>query len=167
MDMNQIETEAASKEEEAQYEQALEMALRAINEGQTAKNIVKRVDNQGPVDGLAESIFVIVRRVEVQLGQLMDAVKIQLAEDVFYEIADLMLESGRIDEKQLNEQMVEQVVAKAYQMYVEDAEQNGTLDTQGIQEDVAASGVPMPQKQQQGMNAMSNPEAEKRGLMNV
>lgn len=160
-----IESEDASEEEEAQYEQALEFAIRSLHTGEVAKNTVARVLNaESPEKGIAEAVFVLVRRAEVQLDGLEDAVKIQVAEDLLEEILDMMVESGRMQEGEVNDQMIEKITVELYQMYAQDAEGRGALDEGKIREDVAAGGqMPKPQ----GMNAMSNQEAQTRGLMDV
>jgi len=160
-----VESEEATPEEEAQYEEAFDFALRSLHSGEVAKNTVARVLNaQTPVKGIAEAVFVLVRRTEVQLDGIDDSVKIQIAEDLLEEILELMVESGRMTEGEITDEMIEQITIELYQTYAKDAEQRGTLDEDKIREDVeAGEGI----KQPQGMNAMSNQEAKTRGLMDV
>jgi len=160
----QVETEEASPEEEAQYEQALESSLTALHSGEVAKNTVGRVINaKTTADGVAEAVFVLLRRAEVSLDGLEDSVKVQLCEDLAAEILGLMVESERLQESEIDDVMIEKIVQAIYVMYVEDAESRGGVDTQAIQEDVALAG---PQKPQ-GSSAMSNQEVQERGLMDV
>lgn len=163
---SQIETEEASPEEQAEYEQAYEVAVRALHTGKTAKNTVSRVLNgETPAKGVAEAVFVLIRRTEEQLKGLSDAVKIQIGEDLVEEVLDLMIESGRMNESEVNDQLIEEVVTTIYQKYVEDAEKRGTLDTDKIAQDVNESAEMLGIEKPQGFAAMSNQEAEARGLM--
>ena len=169
VDINEIkqsvEAEDASPEEEAEYEQAMEVAMTALNSGSVAKNTVSRVLNaENPAKGVAEAAFVILRKTEVELGSLSDAVKVQLGEDVIIEILGLMVDSERMQEGEVTDEMMEEIVTTLYTMYSQDAEQRGALDPETIRADLEGQGA---KQAPQGANAMSNGEAQQRGLMNV
>lgn len=163
---SQIETEEATPEEQAEYEQAYDTALRALHSGKTAKNTVNRVLNgKTPQEGVANAVFVLIRRTEQQMKGLSDAVKIQIGEDLVEDILDLMVESGRMTEGEITDEFVSEVVNNIYQQYVEDAEQRGVLDTDKIEQDVNESADMLGLEKPQGYAAMSNQEVEARGLM--
>jgi polyhydroxyalkanoate synthesis regulator phasin len=170
MDLSQleqdIETEDATPEEQAEYEQAADVALRALHSGKTAKNTVNRVLNgKTPQEGVANAVFVLIRRTEEQMKGLSDAVKIQIGEDLVEEVLDLMVESGRMTEGEVTDEFISEVVNNIYQTYVEDAEQRGSLDTDKISEDVNQGAEMLGIEKPQGYAAMSNQEVESRGLM--
>lgn len=161
-----IETEEATEEEQAEYEKAYDIALRSLHSGKTAKNTVGRVLNaESPVKGVANAVFVLIRRTEQQMKGLSDAVKIQIGEDLVEDILDLMVESGRMTEGEITDEFVSEVVNNIYQQYVEDAEQRGVLDTDKIEQDVNESADMLGIEKPQGYAAMSNQEVEARGLM--
>jgi len=162
-------TEDASKEEQDQYEQGYDLAMRALHSGKTAKNTVGRIlDAETPAKGVAEAVFVLIRKTEVKLGGIEDSVKVELAEDLTMEVLDLMVESGRMTEGETSDELIEEIVKELYMRYAADAEERGGLDEDKIREDIEASGQPMPEGQMpQGSSAMSNQEVESRGLMNV
>ena len=164
-----IETEEATPEEEQEYEQALDVALRALHSGGTAKKTVGRVLNgETPAKGVARAVFVLLRRVEEELGGLSDAVKIQIGEDLVMEILELMVASDRMKESEIDDQLIEDVVKEVYALYTSDAEQRGALDSQSVAAD-AQEGRAMMEggEKPQGVNVMSNQEVQTRGLMNV
>ena len=170
MDLSQIEqdieTEDASPEEQAEYEQAYDAALRALHSGKTAKNTVNRVLNgKTPQEGVANAVFVLIRKTEEQMKGLSDAVKIQIGEDLVDEVLSLMVETDRMSEGEITDEFISEVVNTIYQKYVEDAEQRGTLDTDKIAQDVNESAEAMGLEKPQGFAAMSNQEVEARGLM--
>lgn len=160
-----IDSEEATPEEQQEYEKAMEVALTALHSGKTAKNTVSRVLNaKSPVEGVANAVFVLLRRTEEQMKGLSDAVKIQVAEDLVDSILDLMISSDRLKESEVTDQMVEDIVKTLYTKYTQDAEERGALDVEAIKRDVG----PMVQDEKpQGFAAMSNQEAQTRGLMNV
>lgn len=161
-----IETEEASPEEQAEYEKAYDAAMRALHSGKTAKNTVNRVlSAETPQEGVASAVFVLIRRTEEQMKGLSDAVKIQIGEDLVEGVLDLMIESGRMTEGEVTDEFISEVVNTVYQQYVEDAEQRGTLDTDKIAQDVNESAEAMGLEKPQGFAAMSNKEVEARGLM--
>lgn len=170
MDLSQIEqdieTEDASPEEQAEYEQAYDAAMRALHSGKTAKNTVNRVLNgKTPQEGVANAVFVLIRKTEEQMKGLSDAVKIQIGEDLVDEVLSLMVETDRMSEGEITDEFISEVVNTIYQKYVEDAEQRGTLDTDKIAQDVNESAEAMGIEKPQGYAAMSNQEVEARGLM--
>jgi len=160
-----IDSEEATPEEQQEYEQAAEVALTALHSGKTAKNTVGRVLNAESTEkGVAEAVFVLLRRTEEQMKGLSDAVKVQVAEDLVDSILDLMIASDRLKESEVTDQMVEEIVKAIYTRYTQDAEERGALDTDKIKQDIE----PLMQGQKpQGYAAMSNQEAQTRGLMNV
>lgn len=170
MDLSQIEneigTEEATEEEQAEYEKAYDVALRSLHSGEVAKNTVARVLNaETPQEGVANAVFVLIRRTEEQLKGLSDAVKIQIGEDLVEEVLSLMVESGRMSEGEVTDEFISEVVNTIYQKYVEDAEQRGTLDTDVIEQDVSEGAKAVGLDKPQGYAAMSNQEAQTRGLM--
>ena len=164
-----IGVEDASPEEEAQYEQAYDIAMRTLHSGKVAKNTVGRVLNaETPAKGVANAAFVIIRKTEVNMEEEMEgSVKIQLAEDVVMEILDVMVESDRMKEPEITDQLVEDIVKELYTKYTEDAEGRGELDPETVKQDVMEGEELMGQEKPQGNAAMSNKEVEDRGLMNV
>lgn len=164
----EVGTEQASESEQAQYEAAMDAAMRALHSGEVAKKTVQRVINaEDPAQGVARAVFVLLRRVEEQMGGLEDAVKIEIAEDLVEEILSLMVETERMTEADVSDELIAKVVENLYTMYAEDAEGRGQLNAQGVREDVdegsRIAGVEKPQ----GFAAMSNQEAQTRGLMDV
>lgn len=171
MDINKlsqvVETEEASPEEQAQYEKAYDVAMQSLHSGQVAKNTVARVLNaKTPAEGVAKAVFVLLRRVEVQMKGLEDAVKIQVGEDLVQEILGLMIDSERMSEGDITDELVSDIVNLIYQQYVEDEEKRGVLDKDKIKGDVD-DGLDLVGEKPQGYAAMSNQEAQTRGLMNV
>lgn len=171
MDINKlsqvVETEEASPEEQAQYEKAYDIAMQSLHGGEVAKNTVARVLNaKTPAEGVAKAVFVLLRRVEVQMKGLEDAVKIQVGEDLVQEILGLMIDSERMSEGEVTDELVSDIVNLIYQQYVEDEEKRGVLDKDKIKADVD-EGAEMVGEKPQGYAAMSNQEAQTRGLMNV
>lgn len=163
---SQVETEEATPEEQAEYEKAYDIALRALHSGKTAQNTVNRVLNaKTPQEGVANAVFVLIRRTEEQMKGLSDAVKIQIGEDLVEGVLDLMVESGRMLESEVTDEFISEVVNTIYQKYVEDAEQRGKLDTDKIKQDVDESAEMLGIEKPQGYAAMSNQEVEARGLM--
>jgi SOS response regulatory protein OraA/RecX len=165
----EIETEEASPEEEQQYQQAYDMAMRSLHSGKVAKSTIARVLNaESPAKGIAAAAFVLIRRTEEQMKGIEDSVKIQLAEDLVMEVLSMMVESGRMQESEATDELIEEVVKELYQKYAADAADRGEMDPETIQQDVAAGEAIMNRGEKpQGQNAMSNNEAETRGLMNV
>jgi|GEM_PF-3797633 len=160
-----VGSEDASPEEEQQYQQAYEYALQSLHTGEVSKNTVGRVANAKSVaSGVAEAVFVILRRTEVHMEALDDAVKIQLGEDLVTEVLALMVDSERIPEGEINDKLIEDIVTQLYTMYAKDADERGELDPSKVQEDVDAG---MQMQKPDGMSAMSNQEVSERGLMNV
>lgn len=163
---DQIGTEEATQEEQAEYEQAYDVALRSLHSGKTARNTVGRVLNaKTPEEGVAKAVFVLIRRTEQQMKGLSDAVKIQVGEDLVDEVLSLMVESDRMKQGEVTDKLIEQVVYLIYQQYTEDAEQRGKLDTDKIEQDVNEGAEVLGVEKPQGYAAMSNQEAETRGLM--
>lgn len=159
----QVGVENASEEEQAQYEQAYELAMRSLHSGKTAQNTVGRVLNaKSTSSGVAQAVFVLLRRTEVQLKGMDDSVKMQLAEDLVQEVLELMAESERLQESEITDQLIEDIVKELYVIYTQDAEDRGALDENKIREDVESG-----QHKPQGYAAMSNKEAQARGLMDV
>ena len=157
-----VGSEEATPEEEQQYEQAMAYAMESLHTGKVAKNTVGRVLNAESISkGIAEAVFVLLRRTEVKMDGLEDSVKIQIGEDLVMEVLTVLVEAERIKEPEINEQLIEDVVKQLYTMYSQDAEQRGELDPKVIEEDLNSIGKPS------GMNAMSNKEVSQRGLMNV
>jgi len=165
----EIETEEASPEEEQQYQQAYGMAMRSLHGGKVAKSTIARVLNaETPAKGIAAAAFVLIRRTEEQMKGIEDSVKIQLAEDLVMEVLSMMVESGRMQESEATDELIEEVVKELYQKYAADADNRGEMDPETIRQDVAAGEAIMNRGEKpQGQNAMSNNEAETRGLMNV
>lgn len=163
---SQVETEEATPEEQAEYDKAYDVALRSLHSGKTAQNTVNRVLNgKTPQEGVANAVFVLIRRTEEQMKGLSDAVKIQIGEDLVEGILDLMVESGRMTEGEVTDEFISEVVNTIYQKYVEDAEQRGQLDTDKIKQDVDEGADMLGIEKPQGYAAMSNQEVEARGLM--
>lgn len=164
IDESQIGTEDATEEEQAQYEAAMEFAMRSIHEGKSAKTLFKVVANEmDMVEGIARGTFMILRKTEVKFDGLEDAVKIQLAEDILQEIMGLMMESDRLREGDVDDKFIEAVISRAYAMYQEDAERRGGVNTDAVKEDLMLAGEA--DKLPQGVNAMSTQEVQARGLM--
>lgn len=164
----QVESEDATEEEQAEYEKAYEVAMMGLHGEGTAKTIAQKVLNaRTPAEGIAEAVFLLIRRTEVQSKGLSDAVKIQISQDLVEEVIDLMIESGRMSEGDITDAMMEEIVTKLYQRYASDAEQRGALDLAKVREDVDAGEELSEKEKPQGYAAMSNQEAKERGLMNV
>jgi hypothetical protein len=143
--------------------------MRSLHSGKVSKSTVARVLNaETPAKGIASAAFVLIRRTEEQMKGIEDSVKIQLAEDLVMELLSMMVESGRMQESEATDQLIEDVVNELYQKYSADADQRGEMNPETIQQDVNDGEAIMGRGEKpQGHNAMSNQEAETRGLMNV
>lgn len=163
-----IETENASDEEQAEYEKAVEFAMRSLHGGEVAKKTVARVLNAESVEkGVSEAVFVLLRRTEEEFTGLSDAVKFELAEDLVEELLEILVETDRLSESEITDELIGDVVQNLYMRYTEDAEQRGKLDKQSIANDVSEGSDKLGIEKPQGFAAMSNQERETRGLMNV
>lgn len=164
IDESQVETEQASPEEQAQYEQAMDIALKVLHGEKTGETIFQTVVNaQTPVDGIARATFILIKRVQNEIKGLQESVLLQVGQEIVAEIVELMVASERMSEGEVNDEFLEQVISKIYMHYQDDAEANGTLNKQGIEQDLMDAGV----KGSLPVNAMSNEEVQARGLMNV
>ena len=157
MRQTDIGSEDATPEEQAQYERALERTMETIHgdgAGDQIANIVLKA--QDLVTGVADAVFMLVRRAENTMG-VTGAVVMQLAEDVIDEIISLLVQGGHLSEEEVTEEMYESIVAKAYELYITDKEERGQLDHNVVRDDI---------NQLQGLSAMSNEAAAKaKGLL--
>ncbi|MBQ1784624.1 MAG: hypothetical protein II007_13340 [Gammaproteobacteria bacterium] len=152
------EGEAATPEEEGERQELLMMAATMIHGEQTSDKIYQVLENsQDPIQGIAMAAATVMVRLEMEVGEISDAVKFQLGEDITGELVDLALAGGLVTEEQLTDEAGNRLAALSVQYYTKMREQAGRPFTQE-----EAAGVLEKNKDTkygQGINAMSNDEA--------
>lgn len=165
-----VGSEDASPEEQAQYEQLLEVALTSVHDDQTGDLIFQMVTESDSIPrGIARAVVTILERLSVDTnGALMDSVRLELGEDLVEEIVDLLIRSGRLTEADVTDEFIENVVNLAYEEASKLKDMQGGDNSDNARDDVTtAQSLGFAPEMPQGVNAMSSPEAarQQQGLM--
>ena len=119
----------ATPEEEAQLEQAFDIAIEVIHApGKAGDNIASLVlDAKEIQQGMGQAVATVLITVEKKM-QMTDDVKLALAEQITDELAAMAIQAGAIAEDELNDQMVDAIASHAMSAYLSMKEQMNELN---------------------------------------
>jgi NTP pyrophosphatase (non-canonical NTP hydrolase) len=150
--------QSATPEEEGERQELFAMAATLIHGEKTSDAIYRIMEAApDPMQGLAMAAATVLVKVEGEVGEVSDAVKMQLGEDILEELLDLALAGGIVDESQLDDAAGDRLAAQVMKAYTKMREQSGRPFTP----DEAAATLEKNKgtKYGQGINALSNDEA--------
>lgn len=127
----------ATPEEEAQLEQAFDIAIEVIHApGKAGDNIASMVlDAKQIQQGMGQAVATVLITVEKKM-QLTDDVKLALAEQITDELAAMAIQAGAIAEDELNDQMIDAIVSHATSAYLSMKEQLNELNQEDLEANV-------------------------------
>lgn len=146
----------ATPEEEAQLEQAFDIAIEVIHApGKAGDNIASMVlDAKQVQQGIGQAVATVLVTVEKKM-QLTDDVKLALAERITDELAALAIQAGALAEDELNDQMTDAIASHAMSSYLSLKEQLGELNQDELSNTVKEAQAFMGQQQKPAAPAQS------------
>lgn len=146
----------ATPEEEAQLEQAFDIAIEVIHApGKAGDNIASMVlDAKQIQQGMGQAVATVLITVEKKM-QLTDDVKLALAEKITDELAAMAIQAGALAEDELNDQMIDAIVSHATSAYLSLKEQLGELNQDELSANVQEAQAYMGQQQKPAAPAKS------------
>ena len=146
----------ATPEEEAQLEQAFDIAIEVIHApGKAGDNIASLVlDAKEIQQGMGQAVATVLITVEKKM-QMTDDVKLALAEQITDELAAMAIQAGAIAEDELNDQMVDAIASHAMSAYISMKESLGELNQDELSANVQEAQAFMGQQQKPASPAKS------------
>lgn len=145
-------TEPATPEEQAQLEQAVQLAEELLfGEGQAGDQIANIVQqSQDITEGIGKATAAAIIAIEKRMGGVIDdAVKWELGREIIAMLAGIAVEYGALAEDEIGDDFLDAVVSHAYSEYLTLKEQLGELDPQQLQATVSEAEQMMGGQQQQ------------------
>jgi len=120
---------AASPEEQAMLEQAVSIAFEIIHaEGKAGDNIANMVLEAKQVQqGIGQAVATVIIAVEKKMD-IVDDVKLPLAEEITDELLQLAIAAGALSEDEINDEMTDAIVSHTVSTYLSMKEQLGELN---------------------------------------
>lgn len=145
--------EQASPQEEKERLALANAAATLVHHKQTSDMIfkmLKRADD--PATGVGKTAAWIMVRIEREAGQISDAVRWQLAEDIIEELLELAESAGLA--KNVDDAFIERAIAAGMKYYMQLVESSGG-DAKALSQKILAENPDVAQ----GINALSNEDA--------